>query len=455
MTRILFLELNEVPQSIFEDSFLRCKYNKKLSSFKFHSTISRDKGHLSPWTTWATVYRGVTDKVHKITDINQDVSEIDKDFPTITSTLADKGYKVGVVGSMHSASVPQKEYHKYAFFVPEAFASNYLCKPKTINNLQKLNLIMSKKSARVVDNTLPSINILIKAAASYLNHAYKFNGALSVIKQLFSELLFPWKKIRRRTLQSIILFDVFMDLLNTNNPDFCTFFTNHVASNMHRFWEAKFPEDYPKEINLKRWKKRYKNEIDIAMQVSSYFINELVKYVDKNTDSELWILSSMGQAAVKDYSPQSMFWKINNLSVFINSICGENFQIEELTQMIPCYSIKADPDSIDQINNKLKNIKSNSNFIIRSKTKTTLAFFFQDSHNDEIWFQDKSTKNIIDVKGINKVNIDENTGSSAYHVPEGILYRYGTNLKCIEKFLDSNNKLETNKIKSILEEIIS
>ena len=454
MTRIIFLELNEVPQYIFEESFLNSNYSKKLSSFEFHSTISKDKGHLSPWTTWATVYRGVTDQIHKITDINQDVSEIDKDFPTIISSLADKGYKVGVFGSMHSASVPHEEYTKYSFFVPEAFASNYLCKPTTINNLQRLNLIMSKKSARVVDKTLPNLNILLKAVVSYLNHSYKFNGALSVIKQLFSELFFPWKKIRRRTLQSIILFDVFMDLLNTKNPDFCTFFTNHVASNMHRFWEAKFPEDYQKEINLKPWKKRYKNEIDIAMRVSSYFINELVKYVDKNSDSELWILSSMGQAAVQDYTPQSMFWKINNLSVFINSICEKNFQIEELTQMIPCYSIKADPDSIDQINEKLKNIKSNCNLTIKSKTKTTLAFSFQDSHN-EIWFKDKSTKNIINVKGLKKVNIDENTGASGYHIPEGILYRYGPNLKCIDKFLDSNNKLETNKIKSILEEIIS
>ena len=65
MTRIIFLELNEVPQSIFEESFLNSNYSKNLNSFEFHSTISKDKGHLSPWTTWATVYRGVTDQVTK------------------------------------------------------------------------------------------------------------------------------------------------------------------------------------------------------------------------------------------------------------------------------------------------------------------------------------------------------------------------------------------------------
>ena len=37
-----------------------------------------------------------------------------------------------------------------------------------------------------------------------------------------------------------ILFDAFMSSLIREKPDFCTFFTNHVASSMHRFWEASF-----------------------------------------------------------------------------------------------------------------------------------------------------------------------------------------------------------------------
>ena len=57
-------------------------------------------------------------------------------------------------------------------------------------------------------------------------------------------------------------------------PDLSVFFTNHVASTMHRFWEATYPNDYKKQISSDSWIKTYKNEIPYAMKVSiSYIIN--------------------------------------------------------------------------------------------------------------------------------------------------------------------------------------
>ena len=38
------------------------------------------------------------------------------------------------------------------------------------------------------------------------------------------------------------------------------------------------------------------------MRETSYFINELTDFVDKQEGYQLWILSSMGQAAVNKYS---------------------------------------------------------------------------------------------------------------------------------------------------------
>ena len=112
MTKIIFLELNEVPNKIFIESFSKHKYKISLKDFDCYETITKDKGHLSPWTTWATVHRGITDEIHGITDINQDVGNLDEIYPPIMSSLADKGLKVGVFGSMHSASVPKDIYSK-------------------------------------------------------------------------------------------------------------------------------------------------------------------------------------------------------------------------------------------------------------------------------------------------------------------------------------------------------
>ena len=226
------------------------------------------------------------------------------------SSLVSKGYKVGVFGSMHSASLSPEEYKKFSFYVPEAFATSPICNPRSIDNLQRLNLKMSKASARVVKGSLPNLKISLLALTSYLKHPFKFNGLKATIIKLLSEIFNPWKKIRRRSLQSEIFFDVYMDLLIKNKPDFSSFFTNHVASNMHRFWEAKYPSHYPKKISSQKWIKRYQNEIDNAMISTSYFINSLTKFVDENKDYQLWILSSMGQAAVEDYKPFNSFWKI-------------------------------------------------------------------------------------------------------------------------------------------------
>ena len=115
MKQIIFLELNEVPDKIFKRSFKSKKYKTDLSEFEYTRTISNDIGELSPWITWPTVHRGITNKQHLIKDINQDVTELDKKFPTIMSDLASNGYKVGVFGSMHSGSVREMNLENMFF----------------------------------------------------------------------------------------------------------------------------------------------------------------------------------------------------------------------------------------------------------------------------------------------------------------------------------------------------
>lgn len=61
--------------------------------------------------------------------------------------------------------------------------------------------------------------------------------------QVVSERVRQARNVRRRTYQSVLAFDIFMKQLESTRPGFATFFTNHVASSMHRYWAAAFPGD--------------------------------------------------------------------------------------------------------------------------------------------------------------------------------------------------------------------
>ena len=457
MSRIICLELNEVPNEIMIEFLPKIKRDNK-ADFIYSPTISNDRGHLHPWVTWSSVHRGVSHHVHEISDINQECSRQNDLYPTIMDELSNQGYRVGVFGSMHSGSVPISQHKKYSFFVPEAFAKHSECKPSTLNDFQKLNLSMSRKSARVVDKSIPRFKYLLGALKSYLKHAYHFRGLFCAFKQLAIEIPFPWTKTRRRILQSDILFDTYMSLLNKSNPDYSNFFTNHVASSMHRFWEAKFPNHYPTKISSEKWIKRYKYEIDEAMKSTIYYIKSLIKYAENNKDTQLWIISSMGQAAVKNYKKSEFFYEIDNMDNFLYSLVGFEVDFEQLPQMIPIYGLESSEETITLIEEKLKTISCNIDLKISSRTSKTIAFIFSKKPSKNIdgepSFINSATNNRVKIEGIRKIHIDEDSGSSAYHVPQGILYRYGYSLPQLTKYYDHNGFLPIESLKELMIKVI-
>lgn len=454
MTKIICLELNEVPKEIMDEIIGKINFKKHKYLLKYTPTISYDQDHLHPWVTWSSVHRGVSHSMHKISDINQECHLQDKKYPTLMNQLKQKGLKVGVFGSMHSGRVSEEDFKDYSFFVPDAFSHHAKCNPDTLNDFQRLNLSLSQTSGRAVSNKFPKKKILKNAIISYLKHPFKYRSLWCITKQLFSEIFRPWKKIRRRIVQSDILFDIYMNLLNKNKPDYSNFFSNHLASSMHRFWEAKFPSHYKIPISSEGWIAKYKNEINIAITSATYYVNSLMEFVNNNKDTQLWILSSMGQAPVQDYKKSSFFWRINDMNEFISSLMGEKIVVKKLTQMIPIYAIETNPNLIKKIINKLQTIKSNVDIKLSSHTDTTLAFTFNKKSYIEIeelpHFTETQNSVKHRIKGISKIKLDENSGSSAYHVPEGIFYRYGEELDDINDLLNDKGLFPIEKYKQLV-----
>ena len=177
-----------------------------------------------------------------------------------------------------------------------------------------------------------------------------------------------------------------------------------------------------------------------------------MKYIDSNQDTQLWIASSMGQKATKeDFEPTRFYWEISDLQTFINSICGIKIEIKPLPQMIPCYSFKGSSKNIDFIYKRLLNIKTNAKFKINSVTETTLAFFIDTNNLEELVFKDVINNKDIKTEGMIKKLVNEDSGCSAYHVPEGVLFRYGQNLKNIgDDLLNNEGLLPTDYIHKLI-----
>jgi hypothetical protein len=82
-----------------------------------YETFSENVGHLSPWNTWPTVHRGVSDEKHLISELNQDLTEVNKAYPALWDILSKNGISTGVFASLHTYPLPT-DLNKVKFHVP-------------------------------------------------------------------------------------------------------------------------------------------------------------------------------------------------------------------------------------------------------------------------------------------------------------------------------------------------
>ena len=196
---------------------------------------------MSPWITWPTVHRGVSNLDHEISDLGQDLTKVNKEFPNIYDFIAKEGFKVGIFGSLQSYPLP-KDLENYKFYIPDTFAAGDECFPSELSYFQKFNLSMVRQNSKNVSRgvaTKDAFKFILKSKQLGL----KLDTFLKLNKQLISESINSDRVVRRRTSQAEISFDLYFKQLIDTKPDI-SFFTNHLASSMHRYWPSIFPDDY-------------------------------------------------------------------------------------------------------------------------------------------------------------------------------------------------------------------
>jgi hypothetical protein len=163
--------------------------------------------------------------------------------------------------------------------------------------------------------------------------------AIQVAGQLAAERRQAWQHVRRRTYQALLQFDIFMHELETKRPDFSTFFTNHVASSMHRYWATSFPSDHTQFEYPDEWVNRYCGEIVWTMEKADGLFGRLVRFARRNPEYEIWVTTSMGQAAT-DAKPAATQLYIGDVPRFMTALGFAPADWSQRPAMLPQYSFR-------------------------------------------------------------------------------------------------------------------
>jgi hypothetical protein len=425
--KVILFELNEVPSKVIQHFcklYPESNLAKVISKGRKYETYAEDQGHLSPWITWPTVHRGVTNEKHYISDFGQDLTEQEEQYPALWNLLAKNGVKVGLFGSLHTYPLPRCN-DNFSFYVPDTFAAGSECFPKKLETFQKFNLAMARDNSRVVSNKIPgkeAINFLMKLPDMGL----KFKTATDIATQLVDERINKWKVVRRRTYQSIIGFDIFYKQLELKKPDFVTFFTNHVASSQHRYWAASFPDDYESLKLGREWIETYNGEIVYTMKKADEMIGRLVKFIDKNPEYSLWILSSMGQQAVEAKEIYTDLFVTNGQKFMDNFDLGSSYY-ELKPSMVPQFNVQIHVNKRTEFEEKLATLRINDQSVnFRQKAEGFYSLDIGLPNLDESKIKIELMRQVIPLEhsGMENVKIQDRCGATAYHIPQGSFIIY-------------------------------
>ena len=343
MSRAIVLEVNELPRQVLEwwgsrnpDSPLwNLATNGTVTETILDEQLPRD---LYPSQSWASVGMGVPWEKHRVFWYGDPKPA---EFPFYWQAAAAAGRTVGLVGVLHSSPLSvQCPNDNIVFAVPDCFAADDRARPATLSTLQQLNLRLSRQSARVA-----SVKPSLSDATGVLSFAK--NGVrpatFAQLGQLTANVVTRrWNKERLRVGQALLLADVFERQIRTLDPDLAVFFTNHIASAMHRYWAATFPEDWGDELPYTAdWRAEHEGELPFAMASLDQIVGRLVTLADA-TDREVLVVSSMGQKADLTLGTEDDRQAVvRDERVFLEA-CGAPAPVEVHSAMVPQLTLTYD-----------------------------------------------------------------------------------------------------------------
>jgi len=425
MKPVLLLEINEVPLRVWKKYAADSRFPsiaKILEESVSVETIVTDDGELSPWCTWPTFHRGLSKQEHGILHLGQDPATF-RGKPLWTE-FRDRGLSVGVFGSLQSW--PPRDAGPGGFYVPDTFAADSRCFPEYIEPVQAFNLSQVRANGRVMkDRALdrsPKLNLFTAMIRSGVRPTTLFR----VLSQLVGERLNPTLRERRVSFQAIIFWDIFRAHFNPLNPPaFTTFFTNHVASVMHRYWSHLFPEDFP--IHLRPLDQKHGATMDFAMNTLEAILKEALEWRAVNPEILLLVANSMGQAAVLRETHQGFELLLRDPLKLLRLLFPDCTARQNLA-MMPQVSLEFSDEPIAKAAaesfQKITTCKGGQVFScdVQANTLSVTCFTPREEELSANVVLVNGHKKSLDEAGLAKVKVEAGTG---YHVPQGVIFAHG------------------------------
>lgn len=448
MTPILLLEINEVPWKII-DHYTRNNEIPNVRRFFENAdqftTVTVDTGELSPWVTWPSFHRGMGNLEHKIKNLGQDP----KTFcgTPVWEDIRASGGTIGICGSMQSW--PPIDPGKNGFYLPDTFAHDESCIPNYLNPIQAFNLSQVKKNARVVNSKLPSISELTNIASALMKSGITLNTVARLTGQLIGERFDKSLVGRRSTYQSILFWDVFCKHYNpVSPPDFSTFFSNHVAGLMHRYWCDVFPEEFPEfaDKNLPS----HEHLMRFAFHVLDDILAKVMQWAEKNPELLVIFASSMGQAAVHRDQHEGFELVVDSVEALMSKAGLTGRDYKPLMAMVPQIAVEiADANLRSSAKQALESFYcgADCHFISVQEIGISLSITVGTPPKKDI------TDNLVKVNGnllpLNELGIykQDIEPGTAYHIPEGSLAFYSA-AKGRSGSVKQRSKVSADKVKS-------
>ncbi len=419
--RAVVIEANEVPPRIFQ------KY-ASLNPASHIATLLREsrlivteaddvpEDFLYPSQTWASLNTGAPYDRHRIRWYND---KKPANYPMYWRILASRGYSVGLVNSLHTSPVEDLINHeRVKFLIPEVFCASSLTKPAKYQPFQKLNQELSNKSRRVAATSPGLREALMALRLPALG--VKPRTLLDITRVAAQVAAKRVSRERLRAVQFMLIADMFAKLARQTSPDLAILYTNHVASNMHRYWYALFPEEGVDGAYGNEWVNRYNQEIVFALGLFDSFIGEMMEYC-RSTGRILIVNSSMGQCANPELDTSATAqYVIDDVARFLAALGVPEHEYKVRSAMEPQYSLE---------------FKSPAN--AQRAFRTLTASGIKPNLNDHVltftiwdgWVHRRSgalaeTATIEDM-GLKSIEIDDH--HSARHHPDGTLIIYNAN----------------------------
>lgn len=301
--RVLLYELNEVPWEVV-DLYVaarpRSNLAKLLPRAMLRTTTNTDPVDLMPWRTWPTFHTSLYTPDHNSYDQGQDPATF-RGTP-LWEVVDDAGMRVGLFGALQSW--PAKAFRNGGFYVPDSFARTAETFPASLGRFQAFNTAMTSENSFAPDRRLSPVE-LARVSADLLRRGLTPSSMALGVEQLVRERLDPRYKSRRAVAQVLVCFDVFWRLHRRHDPHLSIFFTNHVASMMHRFWGDLMPDHTahqgyePDDI--------HRGFIFTAMDHFDRGLARIVRWIDCTPGSVLMVASSMGQGPIRYHDMSSTY----------------------------------------------------------------------------------------------------------------------------------------------------